>query len=275
MDKMIEYRKKILLLGDVSVGKTSLIRRYVVDFFNDGYITTIGTKVTSKNMQIKVDKEVIYLKLQIWDILVQKGYTKLYNATFKGAHGVFFIADVTRKETLESIENYWIPQVKRINDSFPFVILANKSDLIKNTKFDRQDLEDFASKYKVPFYLTSAKNGENVDNAFNTLGNEMIRFKESSSPKLTENLKIKEIKSEKTILIDKIINDFCLEYGRLEDAMPILRRQFELANLDLNNPRKEAMVSAVERLAEVEMGFKEMDNALANLKKRLKWIKET
>jgi small GTP-binding protein len=275
VDKIMEYRKKILLLGDASVGKTSLIRRYVVDFFDDGYLTTIGTKVTSKNMQITVDKKAFYLKLQIWDVLGQKGYTKLYNASFKGAHGVFFIADITRKETLESIENYWIPQVKRINDSFPFVILANKSDLVKNAKFDLQDLEDFASKYKVPFYLTSAKDGENVNNAFNTLGDEIIRFKESSSPKLKDPLKIEEIKSKDTVLIDKIINDFCIEYGRLEDAMPILRRQFELAKLDLNHPKKEAMVSAVERLAEVEMGFKEMDNALANLKKRLKWIKET
>jgi hypothetical protein len=81
--------------------------------------------------------------------------------------------------------------------------------------------------------------------------------------------------NKNTYLIDRIIHDFCKEYGDLEDAMPIIRRQFEKANLDLNNPKKEALISVVERLADVEAGFKKIEIAEANLKKRFKWIKET
>lgn len=273
MDSLLEYRKKCILIGDTAVGKTSLIRRLVVDIFDDKYITTIGTKITVKDMQIAIDQELVYLKFQIWDILGQKGYTNLYHSSFKGAHGVMFVADITRMETFHSIETYWIPHVQEIIGDVPFIILANKSDLIKNSEFKAKELEEFVSKYKVPYFLTSALNGENVNNAFNSLGTKMLQFKDSHPPKKKGILE--ENDNPVALLIDRIIGDFCSEYGGIEDAMPILRRQFELAHLDINNPTEESLVSVVEKLADVEAGFKDRDIALANLKKRLKWIKET
>lgn len=274
MGDFIEYRKKILLIGDAAVGKTSLIRRLVVDLFDDKYITTIGTKVTVKDMQVSVDEELIYLRFQIWDILGQKGYTKLYHASFKGAQGVLFVADLTRKETLDSLRNYWIPQVKEVIGSIPFIILANKSDLVKKADFSQEDLQEFAREYKVQYYLTSAKNGNNINKAFNSLGTKMLHSKGSPLPRLDDNRIAEEVKNANTYLIDMIIHDFIKEYGDLEDAMPVLRRQFELANLDLNHPTREALVSVVERLGDVEAGFKRIEVAQANLKKRLKWIRE-
>jgi small GTP-binding protein len=272
MDSLQEYRKKCILIGDTAVGKTSLIRRLVVDFFDDKYITTIGTKITVKDMHIAIDQELVHLKFQIWDILGQKGYTNLYHSSFKGAHGVIFVADITRMETFDSIETYWIPHVQEIIGDVPFIIMANKSDLIKGTDFNRKELKVFASKYKVPYFLTSAKNGENVNKGFNSLGTKMLQFKGSHAPKKKE--LIEEIENPVALLIDRIISDFCSEYGGLEDAMPILRRQFELANLDINNPTEESLISAVENLADVESGFKDKNIASANLKKRLKWIRE-
>jgi small GTP-binding protein len=272
MGSLQEFRKKCILIGDTAVGKTSLIRRLVVDIFDDKYITTIGTKITVKDMQIEFNEELVYLKFQIWDILGQKGYTNLYNSSFKGAHGVMFVADITRMETFDSLETYWIPHVHEIIGNIPFIIMANKSDLIKETDFNLKELKEFASKYKVPYFLTSAKNGENVNKAFNSLGTKMLEFKGSRAPKAKKIME--ENANPVALLIDKIINDFCTEYGALEDAMPILRRQFELANLNINNPTEESLISAVEKLADVEAGFKDKDIALANLKKRLKWIKE-
>ena len=272
-----EIKRKVILLGDGAVGKTSLIRRFVVDKFDDKYITTIGTKITVKELQITVDEEVTYLKFQIWDILGQKGYTRLYNTSFPGTSGVFLVADITRKKTLESLERYWIPEVQNIVGDVPFVILANKSDLINSAEFGEIELKEFASKYEAPFYLTSAKTGGNVNKAFYVLGKRMVNFLDAEPKKPEKSKKPRLLEGENTEivrLIDRIIDDFCKGFGRQEDAMPILRKQFELAELDIQNPTKEAIIRVVDRLADIETGFKEKEMTEANRVKRLNWIKE-
>jgi small GTP-binding protein len=274
MSEIKEFQKKVALIGDAAVGKTSIIKRYVVDLFDDQYISTIGTKITAKELNITLNEKKYYLKLQIWDILGQKGFTKLYDSSFKGTNGVFFVADVTRRKTLYSLKNYWIPMVWKTIGRIPIVILANKCDLNENAEFDYNELKKFTAKYKAPFYFTSAKNGENVNNAFVKLGILMMQFRRPGTQEPQE-MSIDVIKDKNAELIDKIIDDFCGEYGGIEEAMPVLRRQFELAKLDLNNPTKMALFSAVEGLAKIEMGFMGRDVVEANLRKRRRWIRNT
>lgn len=280
MASLKEVQKKIILLGDGAVGKTSLIRRFVVDKFDDKYIVTIGSKITAKDLQIAEDDKVFYLKLQIWDILGQKGYKKLHNSTFRGTDGVFMVADITRKDTLRSLETYWIPKVQSLIGPVPFIILANKADLMHRAEFREEELREFTKRYGAPYYLTSAKSGENVKKAFYILGKKLLKLKGSELPKMPQpkiihpRLIFEREKGDIVRLIDKIIDDFCKEYGDLEGAMPVLRKQFEFAGLDPNNPTREALIMAIERLAEVEMGFKKRESAEANLNKRLKWVKE-
>jgi small GTP-binding protein len=273
MEKIKEFQKKVLVLGDGAVGKTSLIRRYVVDKFDDKYILTIGSKVTAKALQIEMDGTSIYLKLQIWDILGQKGYKKLYNSTFRGSKGVLLVADITRKDTLKSLEDYWIPIIQKLIGNIPFVILANKSDLGKEATFDESELTEFASNYKALSYITSAKTGENVDLAFHDLGKIMINSK-VTNPSPESNKTIPEVdNSDAADIIDQIIDDFCQEYNRPLDAMPILRKQFELTGLDLKNPTKKELTALIERLATIEKGFKGWEIAEENRKNRLKWVR--
>ncbi|UCG68677.1 MAG: GTP-binding protein [Thermoplasmata archaeon] len=269
-----EFKKKIILLGDGAVGKTSLVRKYVIDKFDDDYLLTVGFKITAKDLQISMNNRVLYLKLQIWDILGQKGFMELHKSSIPGTKGVLFVADITRKETLLSLESYWIPTVHNMVGKVPFIIMANKSDLLDDAEFSEEELKEFAYRYDVPFYLTSAKTGINVDNAFYSLGRRMIEPDGIPLPKSMKHQIIEGEKSEIAVLIDKIIADFCREYGRSEDAMPVLRRQFEIAKLDLSNPTKEAIKTMVYRLAEVEAGFKKKEIAEANRLKRIKWINE-
>jgi small GTP-binding protein len=269
-----EIQKKMILLGDGAVGKTSLIRRFVVDKFDDKYILTIGSKIMAKAIQIESDNEVFYLKLQIWDILGQKGYSKLHESSFKGTDGVMMIADITRSETLQSIRSYWLAEVRNIVGNVPFIILANKSDLIKRAELTEKELRKFSSRYMAPFFFTSAKNGENVKQAFYSLGSMMLMKKSTALPL---GLKSDIVNGEKGLmadLIDRIIDDFCKEFGNMETAMPLLRRQFELAELDLNNPTKMHLKLAIERLAMLEKGYKDWEIADANRNKRLKWVKD-
>src|SRR5438046_784173 len=89
-------KRKILLLGDGAVGKTSLIRRFVVDKFSDDYITTIGTKVTKKDLRLESPGKVTDLTFMIWDVLGQKGYKGIQESSFQGAkaaHEFIVVAD--------------------------------------------------------------------------------------------------------------------------------------------------------------------------------------
>ncbi len=269
-----EIQKKVILLGDASVGKTSLIKRFVVDKFDDKYILTIGSKITAKAIQIETDNEVFYLMLQIWDILGQKGYSKLHKSSFKGTDGVIMVADITRKETLESIKRYWLAEVKNIVGNVPFIILANKSDLIERAELDEKELGGFTLRYAAPLFFTSAKNGENVKQAFYKLGSMMMDIKNTAVPMGLKFDIGNDEKGQMADLIDGIIDDFCKEYGGIEGAMPLLRRQFELAELDLNNPTKMNLKLAIERLAALEKGYKDREIAELNRIKRLKWVKD-
>src|SRR3990170_686092 len=78
-------KRKVLLLGDASVGKTSLIRRFVVDKFSDDYITTIGTKVTKRDLRLELGNRTVDLSLMIWDVLGQKGYKGIQESAFRGS----------------------------------------------------------------------------------------------------------------------------------------------------------------------------------------------
>lgn len=167
-----ESRKlKICLVGDVGVGKTSLIRRYVLDVFDDKYIATIGTKVTKKEIQVKDPKTgaPVDLILLIWDIMGQPSFREvLREAYFYGAQGAIAVCDVTGKESLGELR-YWIKAMTATTGEVPIVFLGNKCDLKDETRVTLEDLEVFAKKHDSPAFFTSAKTGYNVESAFSTL----------------------------------------------------------------------------------------------------------
>jgi small GTP-binding protein len=132
--------RKICLLGDGAVGKTSLIRRYVHDIFNDEYIMTIGTKVSKKNMDLD-GKE---LTLMIWDILGQKEHTNLHSAYYKGAAGAIVVCDFTNKNSMEHLTK-WIDDFRAVAGNVPVVIAVNKQD-IENKAYLFDDAKKIADK---------------------------------------------------------------------------------------------------------------------------------
>ncbi|UCE74921.1 MAG: GTP-binding protein [Methanomassiliicoccales archaeon] len=169
------YQRKICLLGDGSVGKTSLIRKYVLDKFDDKYLPTIGTKVSRKEvvMPFQREKIVVDLTMIIWDIVGQKAYQKLRQMYYQGANGALVVCDVTKRESLESMRE-WTNSLFKVTNPVPILFLANKSDLIHKAEFKSTDLEALVSAFKSPYFYTSAKSGANVNRAFYRLGELMI-----------------------------------------------------------------------------------------------------
>ena len=167
---------KICLIGDVGVGKTSLIRRYVLDVFDDKYIATIGTKVTKKDVRAKNPKSGSdeSVTLLIWDIMGQPSFREvLREAYFYGAQGAIAVCDVTSKESLTELR-YWIKAMSATTGRVPIVFLGNKCDLKDEARVTMEDLEMFAKKHESSALLTSAKTGYNVEQAFGQLVDEML-----------------------------------------------------------------------------------------------------
>lgn len=177
MPQSEETRKlKICLIGDVGVGKTSLIRRYVLDVFDDKYIATIGTKVTKKDIEVKnpTTAEPERVTLLIWDIMGQPSFREvLREAYFYGVQGSIAVCDVTSKESLGELR-YWIKAMTATTGKVPIVFLGNKCDLREETRIPFQDLEIFAKKNDSPAMLSSAKTGYNVEAAFQALVEMML-----------------------------------------------------------------------------------------------------
>ncbi len=270
------------------MGKTSLIRRYVFDQFEDSHIATIGSKVTMKRLNVERPDKTVDLKLMIWDLIGREGYHALHARTFMGVHGAVLVADLTRKQSLESLGRYWIPALMKIVDRVPFVFACNKSDLKENSEFGSKEIEDLASRYNTGLegvlpsgfdtsYSTSAKDGSNVERVFQSLGHLVLADKKPSDPvtELYESLVVTGIQrsTDKTTpvgALDAIMVDFCVGYDDARKAMLILRQEIARAGVDINNPTREGVFRTVEYLAEAESEFKDEADVHANFERRLR-----
>src|SRR3989337_1791839 len=165
-------KSKICLVGEKAVGKTSLIRRYVLNMFDDHYITTIGTKVSKKEVRVFRPEQdlLVDVAMTIWDIMGEKGFRELLkDAYFYGANGILAVADLTRKRTLDDLDD-WIDGVEQVVGKVPILIAVNKSDLVSDAQFTEKDVEQVAKAFESVYLMTSAKTGEHVEEAFRRLG---------------------------------------------------------------------------------------------------------
>jgi small GTP-binding protein len=161
-------QKKVCMLGSFAVGKTSLVRRFVESIYSDVYQTTVGVKIDKKNMQVE-GKEV---SLVLWDIYGEDDYQKMRWSYLRGASGYLLVADGTRKTTLEnafSLEQ----RVREEAGVIPFVLVVNKSDLIRDWELDSA-LESQMAALQWSVLRSSAKTGEGVEESFSLLTRTML-----------------------------------------------------------------------------------------------------
>lgn len=163
-----DYKWKIVMVGDFSVGKTSLVRRFVFDEFSDSYLTTIGVKVTKKELVINNSVIADFL---LWDIAGSDKFTNISPEYIKGASAGIVVADLTRKSTIENIPVH-IELLKSENPLMNICIALNKSDLVEDIKDSLQLAENGSKGSNVSLIMpTSARNGMNVEDMFIKLGN--------------------------------------------------------------------------------------------------------
>ena len=154
-------QKKVCLLGDFAVGKTSLVRRFVEGRFDDKYLSTIGVKVSRKSLE----GEDSTLNLLIWDLVGGNEFSRSETGYLLGTAGALVVCDLTRPETLEAMKRY-TNQIRAVNPNVALVFLGNKVDLTGQRTLDEDTLTAVTTELNAPIYLTSAKTGENVEAAF-------------------------------------------------------------------------------------------------------------
>jgi small GTP-binding protein len=170
----LEFEKKVLLIGDGSVGKTSLVRRYVIDKFDDKYIMTIGTKTSRKPVAFTFEPEQLHLELQldIWDILGQSGMERAHKVYFKGAEAFILVFDGVRRPTFDGLVG-WAKEIVDLCGSIPGVLACNKVDLKDQFQVNDDEVASLAKSLNLNLFYTSAKTGENVEAAFRKIGEDL------------------------------------------------------------------------------------------------------
>lgn len=262
-----EIVKKIVLLGDGGVGKTSMIARYVINKFDDKYIATIGTKVSRKDLQLIYPNLIVNLRLMIWDILGQKEYSKIRSASLTGANGIIAVGDLGRPETITSLNEFWIPEASKIVGDLPTIFVGNKLDLVTPESPSVKLLEADGAKRGAPIFLCSAKTGENVEAVFKAIGELLVSD-------LVQAARKERAQAPKNLVeaVDAIIQDFCAQYGDLEKAMLIVQHQFSEAGVDVRKPSYSAVLNGLERLMTAEAVALSETVARVNYEERKKLI---
>ena len=167
-----DYKWKIVLLGDFAVGKTSLVRRYVYDEFSDSYLTTIGVKVTRKDVVIN---DSVKADLLLWDIAGSDKFMKISPDYLKGASAGIIVADLTRKSTIDSISGH-IELLRSVNKNAHIFIALNKSDLISNAdEYIKKTQDKLAGSFSGTITATSARDGSNIIILFQNLSSSILQ----------------------------------------------------------------------------------------------------
>ena len=166
---------KLLLLGESSIGKTCVMERYYNNSFKDNYIVTIGSDIRLKRLEInKCDIDVTII-----DTAGQERFRSLAKMEIKGADGILVGFDLTNKNTFEQV-TYWIEQIEaNKNKDFPvsIVLFGNKYDKKEQMVVNDDDIELLKKKYNFKYFATSAKDGTNVQEAFEYLIKTIIKAK--------------------------------------------------------------------------------------------------
>jgi small GTP-binding protein len=250
---MAEFSKKVCLCGDSAVGKTSLIRKFVVGKYDEGYISTLGTVVSKKTVHT-LDSSTA--TLMIWDISGQKEFKRIHASAFKNAGGGVAVCDVTRPETIDHLQ-VWIETMRNsAGRALPVVVFANKVDLVSKGSHEILKASELAKSLNCEFYVTSAKTGENVDEGFTKLANLITTTTKEERPWHKAVPDDGSPITSPTVFLDYIIDQFCEVFGDEDISMHIVRKQVKDNKINFEKPTVQDLNKLMDRFASLAGDFK-------------------
>ncbi len=168
-----EYIFKVVMLGDGSVGKTSLVLQFTERKFNENYIMSIGANFSIK--MISMPEHNIAVRLQIWDLAGQQHFQFVRPSFYRGAFACIYVFDLTRRESFNNITN-WVEEAEQYTPGVPRILLGNKLDLSKERVVSYSEGEKLAEEINAGYFETSAKEAKNVDACFDSLNDTLLKI---------------------------------------------------------------------------------------------------
>ena len=171
-----DQKVQLLIIGDSTVGKTSILSRFTNGTFDSNYLATVGLDNFTKDEII--DNKTIRIK--IWDTAGQERYRSLTKGFFRNADGIMLVYDVTNSDTYDNLK-FWLQSIKNNMSAdmgeIPIIIIGNKIDCKDEREVNFQEAENFWKEQGYPYFETSAKTGENIDETIKFLVKKVIDIK--------------------------------------------------------------------------------------------------
>ncbi|XP_034090182.1 ras-related protein Rab-19-like [Gymnodraco acuticeps] len=170
-DESFDFLFKIILIGDSNVGKTCLVQNFKSGIFSERQQNTIGVDFTVRTVDIEGKK----VKMQVWDTAGQERFRTITQSYYRSAHGAIIAYDITRQGTFDSV-THWIKEVEIYGaNNVVLVLIGNKCDLEKERQVQFEDACNLSKEKEILAALeTSAKESQNVDEAFIMMARELL-----------------------------------------------------------------------------------------------------
>lgn len=186
------YSFKIILIGDIAVGKTALLARFITDTFSNEYKCNIGVEFKVKTVFLDDTKGA---ELHIWDTCGEERFRSVTRQYYSNANGIIVLFDLTNKITFHNIDS-WLNDICNYSEDSEIVVIGNKCDLKLKRQVNEKEINDYIMSKHLKYYEASAKDGSNIDIIFENLAQRLCK-------KAIEN----EKKKAKVCDIDKKSND--------------------------------------------------------------------
>lgn len=171
-----QYNFKVAVIGDVGVGKTSLINQFILKKFQKDYISTIGVNILLKDVEITLNTIKYECQLMFWDVGGQEKFNNVRHMFYKGANGAIVVYDITRPATFLKVPDFLQDLENTLRAKVPFIVLGNKNDLKDMRRVERENGEKLGTTSNaIAFFETSAKTGDNVKESFRLIAEACIK----------------------------------------------------------------------------------------------------
>jgi len=178
-----KYMFRICLIGNICVGKTSLLARYADNYFKESYANTIGVDFRVITLKYKD----IIAKVHIWDTAGNERFKSITINYYRSSHGFIYVYDITSKESFENLDMWINLTNENCGTNAINFLVGNKSDLEKEREVTKEEGEEFAKKYDLIFIETSAKNNDNVGKLFEFFTYKLIEYYQKNTDKYIGN----------------------------------------------------------------------------------------
>ena len=205
VNSSLVYPCKVILVGDSSVGKTTIISRYL-NLYNPNPISTTGASYSVKETLFENN---IKISFEIWDTAGQEKYRSLNKIFYNNSNICFLVFDITERQSFDNILNFWYKEVFEYNNNnyssnnILFGVIANKIDLEKDINVKVDEIKNFSNKIGADYILASAKNGIGINEIFNKLGKKFIEQNQKNSNNIISN-KPNQLKLEDFVIDQKV-----------------------------------------------------------------------